>query len=75
MLHICFRLAMGTLPQVRENDNAILFQKRANPLNRLFTWELSIPKKLSHTERAFFGIGAFRVIIVSKIVPDHLDQV
>ena len=42
MLHNCFRLAMGTLPQVRENDNVIPFQKRSNRLNRLFTWELSI---------------------------------
>ena len=32
-------------------------------------------KQLSHMERIFFGIGAFLVIIVSKILSDQLDQV
>ena len=43
MLHICFGLAMATLPQVRENDNAI---PKTGPIRRTDCshLELSIPK-------------------------------
>ena len=62
MLHICFGLAMATLPQVRENDNAIPFQKRGRSAERtVHIWNWAFQK-------------AIPVIIVPKMVPDYLDQ-
>ena len=47
----------------------------ADPLNNLFTLGAEHSRKLSNTERITFGIGALQFIIVTKIVPDQLDQV
>ena len=46
----------------------------ADPLNSLFTLGAKRYKKLSDTELIIFGIGAFQVMIVTKIVPDQLYQ-
>ena len=47
----------------------------ADPLNSQFTLRAERSRKLSDTERITFGIGVFQLIIVTKIVPDQLDQV
>ena len=46
----------------------------ADPLNSLLTLGAERSRKLSDTERITFGIGVFQVIIITKIVPDQLDQ-
>ena len=62
MLDISFGLAMATLPQVRENENAIPLQKRDRSAERaVHIWNWAFQK-------------AIPVQIVPKIVPDHLDQ-
>ena len=72
MLHFCFGLAKATWPPVKETNNEIPLKNRANLLNSPFTLGAERSKKLSDKERITFGIGAFQVIIVTKIV---LDQV
>ena len=44
-------------------------------LNSLFTLGAERARKLSDTERIIFGIREFQVIIITKILPDQLDQV
>ena len=50
-------------------------KNRADPVNSLLTLGAERSKNLSDTERITFGIEAFQVIIVTKIVSDKLDQV
>ena len=51
------------------------FKNGADPMNSLFTLGAELSKKLCDTECITFGIGAFQVMIVTKIVPDQWDQV
>ena len=48
---------------------------QTDPLNSFFTSEAEHCIKLFEVECITFGIGVFHVIIVTKIVPDQLDQV
>ena len=48
---------------------------QTDPLNSRFTSEAEHYIKLLEVEHITFGIGAFHAIIVTKIVPDQLDQV
>ena len=50
-------------------------ENEADLLNRLFTLGPEHSKKLSDTEPIFSEIGAFQVIIITKIVPDHFNHV
>ena len=65
----------SNLASVQESDNEIPFKNGTHPLNSSFTSGAERSKKLSDTERITFGIGEFQVLIVTKIVPDQLDQV
>ena len=47
----------------------------ADPLICPFTLRVEHSRKLSDTERITFGTGVLQLIIVTKIVPDQLDQV
>ena len=46
----------------------------ADPLNSPLTLGAQRSRKLSDTERITFEIGVFQAIMVTKIVPDQLDQ-
>ena len=52
-----------------------LSKNGTDPLNSPFTLGVEHSEKLSDTGRITFGIGAFQVIIVTKILPDQSDQV
>ena len=75
MLHIV--LVWQRQPSLKSEKMTTRFCSKngADPLNSLFTLGAEHSKKLSDMERIFFGIGAFQVIMVTKIVPDHLNQV
>ena len=49
-------------------------KNRADPMNSQFTLGEECSKKLSNTERITFGIRAFQVIIITRIVPDQLSK-
>ena len=50
-------------------------KNEADSLNSPFRLEAERSKKLSDTERITSGIVAFQIIMVTKIVPEQLDQV
>ena len=75
MLHIV--LVWQRQPRIKSERMITRFCSKngANPLNSLFTLGAEHSKTLSDTKHIFFGVGAFQVIMVTKIVPDHLNQV
>ena len=64
-------------PRLESKKMIKIFRSKngADLLNSLLTLGVERSRKLSATERITFGIGVFQVIIVTKIVPDQLDQV